>query len=81
MSSRMVPNNGVSMRPGAITFTVYPQVAEITRATNVIAPTPAFEAEYAACPTWPSKAARDDVLTATPADSSPGAHGGTAAAN
>src|SRR5215831_3227287 len=57
---------GVSKIPGAM---VHTRIAsrERSRATGSVMPTtPPFDAEYAAWPIWPSKAATEAVLTITP---------------
>jgi hypothetical protein len=54
------------MSPGAIVQTRMPTAARSRAAVRVRATTPPFDAEYAACPIWPSNAAIDAVLTMTP---------------
>ena len=61
------PNSiGVMKMPGAIAFTLTPIWASSRAIGRVIATTPPFEAEYAACPIWPSYAATEAVETMTP---------------
>ncbi len=52
--------------PGAIVITRMPKRASSRATGSVIATMPPFDAEYAACPIWPSKAETDAVLTMTP---------------
>jgi hypothetical protein len=57
---------GVSNVPGAMVTTRIPNFASSRATGNVMPTTPAFDAEYAACPICPSNAAIDAVVTITP---------------
>jgi len=63
---------GVSKMPGAIVITLIFSGARSRAIGNVMPATPPFEAEYAAWPTCPSKAATDAVLMITPRSSPSG---------
>ena len=65
-----VPNNS-----GAIASTRIPVLASSRAAGNVIAATPPFDAEYAAWPICPSKAAMEAVLTISRVPMSQGLQG------
>src|SRR5579863_5612041 len=64
--SGKVPSKGVSKIPGAMVMTRMPSRASSRAMGKVIPTMPPLEAEYAACPICPSKAATDAVLMMTP---------------
>src|SRR5438477_671219 len=65
-SSVMPATIGVSKMPGAIVITRTPNFASSRAMGSVMPFTPAFDAEYDACPIWPSIEATDEVFTITP---------------
>src|SRR5215475_1885549 len=66
MSSDRPASSGVSNKPGAMVTTRIPDRARSRAIGNVIPTIPPFDAEYAACPICPSKAAIEAVLMITP---------------
>jgi len=65
---------GVQNTPGATVITRMPKRASSRAIGRVMPTTPPLDAEYAAWPIWPSKAATDAVFTITPrSPSTPGA--------
>src|SRR4249919_1145694 len=70
----MLSTIGVQKMPGAMVITRTPMRPNSRAIGSVMPTTPPFEAEYAAWPIWPSKAATEAVLTITPrSPSSPAA--------
>ena len=65
-SSGMPSTIGVQNTPGATVITRMPKRASSRAIGRVMPTTPPFDAEYAACPIWPSYAATEAVLTITP---------------